>query len=121
MIKKQRLKSALKWRTDFNLEFCSKTRHLLRFPLETSRCTLVAKALSYEIAFSATRKLIFSSLLKINEHLKSATEIALLILIRVFFKNSRFTARSRRRIKRSRKLKLPAVLNFKERYSNDIL
>jgi len=49
------------------------------------------------------------------EHLKSATEIALLILIRVFFKNSRFTARSRGLIKRPRKLKFPAVLNFKER------
>ncbi len=49
-----------------------------------------------------------------SQGLKSATKIALLILIRVFFKNSRFTARSRGLIKRPRKLKLPAVLNFKE-------
>ncbi len=51
-----------------------------------------------------------------TEHLKPATKIALLILIRVSYRNSPIAlARSRGRIKCPRNLKISAVLNFKER------
>ena len=44
--------------------------------------------LRYKIAFSAIQKLKLFSLLKIKEGLKTATEIELPVLMRVFFKNS---------------------------------
>ena len=68
--------------------FLQKLAYQLLFLLETSRCALVANALRCEIAFSAIQKLKLFSLLKIKEGLKTATEIALLFLMRVFFKNS---------------------------------
>ena len=116
--KTEGLKQATKIELLFLLRVFSKLAYQPRFSLETARCALVANALRCEIAFSAIQKLKLFSLLKIKESLKSATKMALLILMRVFFKTRLFTAVfhfiAKRLFQQLPNLKIRSLLKIKE-------
>ena len=116
--KTEGLKTATKIELLFLMRVFSKLAYQPRFSLETARCALVANALRCEIAFSAIQKLKLFSLLKIKESLKSATKMALLILMRVFFKTRLFTAVfhfiAKRLFQQLPNLKIRSLLKIKE-------